>query len=364
VAEQQEAASKTEEPTQRKLDDARNKGDVAKTMDLPAFLALAGSAGVLILAGGGLSRGLAEALLPFFTQAHAFRLEDGGGALVARLAMLAAAPILLCVFLAAGFAGAAGNLVQHGFLWTGAKLKPEWSKVSPLAGFKRIFGVDGLVQFFKSLFKLLIIGAVAWAVVKPHTREFETLAALDPAAMLPLSRDLLVGLFGGVLTALAVGAALDWIWQRHRFMQRMRMTREEVKDDYKQSEGDPHVKARLKQIRAERSKRRMMQNLPKATLVVTNPTHYAVALRYEAGETAAPVCVAKGMDKLALRIREVAAEHGVPIIEDPPLARALHKQVDVDEVIPREHFEAVAKIIGFVMNRGRTPPPARPRPAR
>jgi flagellar biosynthesis protein FlhB len=158
-----------------------------------------------------------------------------------------------------------------------------------------------------------------------------------------------------VLGLLALGGLLDFIWQRQRFMQRMKMTKEEVKEDFKQSEGDPHVKARQRQVRMERARRRMIQQVPKATVVVMNPTHYAVALRYEQGETPAPQCVAKGADAVALRIREVAEEAGVPIIEDPPLARALYANVEVDQIIPHQHYEAVAKIIGFILAGKRRP---------
>jgi flagellar biosynthetic protein FlhB len=155
-----------------------------------------------------------------------------------------------------------------------------------------------------------------------------------------------------IALALAV-AALDWLWQRQRFMVRMRMTKEEVKEDYKSTEGDPYILARQKQIRYERARRRMMQAVPGATVVVMNPTHYAVALKYEQGADAAPTCVAKGLDSVALKIRSVAEEAGVPVIEDPPLARALYAAVDLDEMIPPAHYEAVAKIIGFILNAGR-----------
>jgi flagellar biosynthetic protein FlhB len=180
---------------------------------------------------------------------------------------------------------------------------------------------------------------------------------MEPAAMLPFSMEVIRRLVYAV-AALTLGiAGADWLWQRQRFMTRMRMTKEEVKEDFKNAEGDPHVKARQKQIRHERARRRMMQAVPEATLVVMNPTHYAVALKYDAGETAAPLCVAKGLDSLALKIRAVAEEAGVPIIEDPPLARALYAAVDIDEMIPPAHYEAVAKIIGFILNAGkrRTP---------
>ena len=254
------------------------------------------------------------------------------------------------VMLATILGGAGGNLAQSGLIFTGEKLKPDWSKVSPLKGFKRIFGPDGLVQFVKTFLKLLAVGVICWLVLKPHVRELETLAAMSPAMILPFTRDLAVALLVATLVFMGFTAGADYLWQRFRFAERMKMTKEETKEDYKQSEGDPHVKAKLKQIRAQRSRQRMMQNVPKATVIVTNPTHYSVALRYDTGD-AAPVCVAKGVDALALRIREVAREHKVPIVENVPLARALYAAVDVDETIPREHFEAAAKVIGFVMQK-------------
>ncbi len=363
MAEDADKTSKTEEPTQRKLDEARKKGDVAKSPDVPQFMALAAASGVLLVGAEPFATGMVEAMTPFVSHPEAFDLAGAGGVRVYQLAAMAAAPLLLAVFLASGVAGAAGNLIQHGFLLTAEKIKPQWSKVSPLGGFKRIFGPDGLMEFAKTAAKLLIVTAVCWMVLKPHAREMETLAGLHPAAMLALTRDLFVGLIGGVLCALAVGAAFDWLWQRHRWMQRQKMSLHEVKEDYKQSEGDPHVKARQKQIRNDRSRRRMMTEVKTATVVVMNPTHYAVALRYEPGSTPAPLCVAKGVDTLALKIRETAEANGVAVVEDAPLARALHKAVDVDETIPREHYEAVAKIIGFVMNKGR-PAPARSVPPR
>jgi flagellar biosynthetic protein FlhB len=186
-------------------------------------------------------------------------------------------------------------------------------------------------------------------VLKPHTREFENLVTVSPLALLPLARDMALALFVAAIILLGATAGADFIWQKMRFAKRMRMTKEELKEDYKQTEGDPHVKAKLKQIRMQRSRQRMMANVPKATVIVTNPTHYSVALRYEPAQgDGAPICVAKGVDALALRIREVAKEHDVPIVENVPLARALYATVEVDEVIPKEHFEAAAKIIGFV----------------
>jgi flagellar biosynthetic protein FlhB len=353
-----DAASRTEEPTPRKLERAREQGEVAKTPDLASLASLAAAAAVAALAGGALARNLAQALVPFLAHAGDISLSGRGPIDVARQATWAGAPVLLAVMLAAAAAGAAGNLIQTGFLFTPSRLRPDLGKLSPLQGLRRMFGLDGLAQFAKSFAKVLAVGVIGWWSLKPHMAELAGLAALDPAAMLPFAADVLRRLVFAILAFLLVVAGVDWIWQRQRFLARMRMSKEEVKEEYRQSEGDPHVKARQKQIRAERARRRMMQAVPGATVVVTNPTHFAVALRYEAGETAAPVCVAKGMDSLALKIREVAAEAGVPVIEDPPLARALYAAVEVDEMIPQAHYEAVAKIIGFILNGARR---ARPR---
>ena len=359
MAEENDAASKTEEATPRKLDQAREKGDVAKSQDLAPAAALAACTAVLALLGGPLSGRMATDLAAFVAHAHDLNLSEGKAEEVMLQAALAAAPVLLAVMLAAAVAGAAGNLVQHGLLWAPERLKFDLKKVSPVDGFKRLFGPDALFQFAKTFLKLLAVGAVAWWVAEPHLTELPGLSALDPAAMLGVTRELLLALTLAVLALSVAVAGGDWLFQRFRFLQRMRMTREETREEFKQTEGDPHVRAKLKQMRAERARSRMMQNLPKATVVVMNPTHYAVALRYEPGETAAPVCVAKGLDALALRIRAVAEEHAVPVVEDPPLARTLYGAVDVDETIPREHFEAVAKVIGFVMS-GRERPRAAP----
>jgi flagellar biosynthetic protein FlhB len=349
----EEGASRTEEPTPRKLEQAREKGDVAKTPDLASLASLAAVASVIAASGGLFSRNLADALIPFLARPDAMDLEGGGAVSVARHAILAAAPILAVVMFAAAAAGVAGNLVQTGLLFTPSKLQPDFSKISPMAGFKRIFSLDGLVHWAKSLAKVAATGAIAWYVLKPHLGELENLAGLEPSAMLPFLADILRRLVFSVLALLLVVAGADWLWQRQRFMARMRMTKEEVKEDFKQSEGDPHVKAKQRQKRAEAARRRMMQAVPKATVVIMNPTHYAVALKYEQGEDAAPVCVAKGLDSLALKIRAVAEEANVPVVEDPPLARALYAAVEIDEMIPAAHYEAVAKIIGFILGVGR-----------
>ncbi|WP_068875784.1 MULTISPECIES: flagellar biosynthesis protein FlhB [unclassified Phenylobacterium] len=348
-----EKESKTEEATPQKLEKAKAKGDGIKTPDLGPFAVLAAVSGVLVMGGGWMAQNLAHRLLPFFAHPADMSLEGRGGVEILRYAMMAGAPALLMVLLTAAVAGSGASLMQTGLRFTPDKLKPEFSKISPKKGFERMFGPDGLMQFAKSLVKVTVIAILAWWILKPVVPKFSSLSALDVGAILPFCLDVLNRLLFAVVGLSLLVAGGDWFWQRQRFLTRQKMTKEEVKEDYKNSEGDPHVKARQKQLRYERARRRMMQAVPEATVVVMNPTHYAVALKYEQGETAAPMCVAKGLDSLALKIRAVAEEAGVPVIEDPPLARALYAAVDIDEMIPPAHFEAVAKIIGFILGAGK-----------
>jgi flagellar biosynthesis protein FlhB len=193
---------------------------------------------------------------------------------------------------------------------------------------------------------------LAW-VLWPHDASIENMGLLDPRALLPFVKDRVVAMLIALASAAALLAAVDYVFTRQSYMKRQRMSRREIKEEMRQSDGDPMVKAKLRQIRMERSRQRMMQNVPQASVVITNPTHYAVALRYEPGETGAPICLAMGVDAVAARIREIANEHDIPIVEDPPLARALFATADIDQPIPKEHYEAVAKVIGFVMRLAR-----------
>lgn len=337
---------------------------MAKSADLASWASLAGVVGAVAVGGGWICQGLLQRLLPFIARPEAFDLQNGGAVMVLRLALMAAVPAVALVFGAGMASGVAGNVLQHGFLWSAERLAPDLNKVSPLEGFQRLFGIDGLMQFLRSILKLVIVAVVAWVSLKPHAAELPGLVRMGLPALLPFAAGILKSLAFAILAFLGVGALLDFLWQRQRFMARMRMSREELKDEHRQAEGDPMVKAKIRRIRVERARRRMMQAVPKATVVIANPTHYAVALKYEQGETEAPICVAKGTDLIALKIREVAEEAKVPVVEDPPLARALYAAVEIDEAIPVAHYQAVAKVIGFVLNQAKKRARARrpPRP--
>ena len=349
MAEEQDDSQKTEEPTQKRLEEARKKGDIAKSQDVPIwFLMMACAA---IMAGAGpLAAMIADPLARIMDHPHAFRLTEGGAQqLLGDLLMSLATPLLV-IFGAIAVAGVAGHVVQHRPLWTFEKVKPDLAKLSPGKGLVRMFGAQGWMNLVKSLMKMAAITAAMIYAVWPEATAISEAGLLEPPALLGMTQAIAGRLLLAAVVIVGLIAAMDFLYQRWTFMQRMRMSRRDVRDEVKQQEGDPHVRARLRQIRLERSRKRMMQNVPKATVVITNPTHYSVALRYDPEKDAAPVCMAKGVDEVALRIRELAKEHSVPIIENVPLARALYAAVEVEESVPREHFEAVAKVIGFVLN--------------
>jgi len=252
-------------------------------------------------------------------------------------------PLLMLSLAAIG-----GNMIQHRLVWSGEQLKPKFSKVSPGAGFKRVFGKQAAANFAKGVFKLVALGAVMLAVLWPERHRLESMVRFDPAAILGATTGLTLQLMGAVVAMLAVVAIADYFFQYRQWYQRQKMSLQEMKEEFKQSEGDPHIKGRIRQLRHARMKKRMMAAVPKASVIITNPTHYAVALSYERGMPA-PICVAKGIDTIALKIREIAKAHDIPIVENVPLARALHATVEIDHEIPVEHYHAVAQIIGYVM---------------
>jgi flagellar biosynthetic protein FlhB len=245
-------------------------------------------------------------------------------------------------------AALAGSAIQHRILFSSEPIMPQVSRISPAAGFGRLFSKQSLANFAKGLVKLVVFGGVIAASLWPQRQRLGSLVGTDPALILPTTRSMAMHLLGTVVAILAVVAAADYLFQYRQWYERQKMSFRELKEEYRQSEGDPAVKGKIRQLRQQRARKRMMAAVPKASVVITNPTHFAVALQYERGMTA-PICVAKGADLIARRIREVAQEHDIPLVENPPLARALHATVELDQEIPQEHYRAVAEIIGYVM---------------
>jgi flagellar biosynthetic protein FlhB len=282
---------------------------------------------------------------------------DGMGISSLMRAMLVQLAIVLAPIFAVLMAAAlGGHLLQSRPGFSPDKLLPDFSKVSPMAGFKRLFGADGWVNLLKGLFKMIIVGVAIWTQLWPERGTLEAMLTQSTVAVAADMMHLLFKVLMASLIALGVIAGFDYFWQRMQFYKRNRMSKQEIKEEFRQNEGDPHIKAKIRQLRQERSKKRMMAAVPEATVVIMNPTHYAVALKYESGKMAAPICVAKGVDALALRIRAVAEDHGVPVVENAPLARALHAAIDLEEPVPAEHFKAVAQVIGYVLRlQGKLP---------
>jgi len=348
MAEGSDDSEKTEEPSAKRLEEALKRGDVVKSQEVNTWFIIGGATLVLMVFSGGMSESLTTTMRGLIGNAHQIRMDGPalpglfqkiGIELIAAIAI----PFLVLLLAAIG-----GNMVQHKLVWTYETLAPKFSKISPLAGLKRLFSKQSLANFAKGVIKLAVVGAVLTALMWPERTRMEGLVTTDVAALLPFIKVLAVKLMGAVVAMLAIVAAADYLFQYKQWHERQKMSLQELKEEYKNTEGDPHVKGRLKQLRQVRMKKRMMAAVPKATVIITNPTHYAVALQYERGMDA-PVCVAKGMDALALKIREIAGEHSIPIVENPPLARALHAIVEIDEEIPAEHYKAVAEVIGYVM---------------
>ena len=344
---------KTEEPTPRKLEQAREKGDIIYTPEVGSALSLIVATGIVAFMAGPIAAEMAHGFIGFIAMPDQFSSAPGSLSAIAFSIILKLGAIfgLACLGLAA--ASIAARYLQDQPTFTGERLNPKLDKLNPIEGFKRVFGKQAGATFLKSLAKLIVVGAVMAWVLWPHDAELQLISLLDPSALLPFVQDRVVAMLIAMACAAALIAAVDYVFARQSYMKRMRMTRREIKEEMRQSDGDPMVKAKLRQIRMERSRRRMMANVPQASVVITNPTHYAVALKYEPGETPAPICLAMGVDAVAQRIRDVAQQHDIPIVENAPLARALFATADIDQPIPKEHYEAVAKVIGFVMRLAR-----------
>ncbi|HWA04168.1 MAG TPA: flagellar biosynthesis protein FlhB [Rhizomicrobium sp.] len=349
MSDEKDKSTQTEEPTQKRLDQAHEHGDVVKSQEVATFVVLAGGTLAIAIFGRSAAESLAGTMRMFLEQPDRIGVAGSDLVLLMRALAVRTAAALGPFFVLVMAFGLGGNLIQHRPVFTFERIKPDFSKLSPAAGFKRMFGLDGLSNLLKGLLKIGIVGAAIWTQVWPERSMLESVLGQSPMAVAADMGHLLFKVLMAALAALAAIAAGDYFLQRFRFIQRNRMSKQEIKEEFRQSEGDPAVKAKIRQIRNERSRRRMIAAVPEATVVITNPTHFAVALKYESGKMPAPICVAKGVDALALRIREVAQKHDVPIVENPPLARALHASVEVDQAIPAEHYKAVAQVIGYVM---------------
>jgi flagellar biosynthetic protein FlhB len=349
VADDQHDGQKTEEPTQRRLDEARRKGQVASSREVNHAFILAAGALLIGALAPTLAGGVATVLRPLLARPHSFTITptDLAGLLAAMLGDLGLALLLPALLMVS--AALASGLIQNGPILSAEPLTPKLERLSPLAGAKRLFSLRSLDEFAKGMVKIVLVSATAVALLWPAAATILSAAELEAGALLAALHGLALRLMAGIALLVGLIALLDTLYQRFEHRKQLRMSRRDLQDEFKQTEGDPYVKARLKSLRMERARRRMMAAVPSATVVITNPTHIAVALQYEPPAMAAPKLVAKGSGPLAERIREVARAHGVPLVENPPLARALHAAVELVAEVPPAHYRAVAVVIGYLM---------------
>jgi flagellar biosynthetic protein FlhB len=344
--------SKTEEPTEKKIADAVEKGNVPRSREMAVFASLLGvlAASAFLVGPGAIS--LSSQMIVLMDDPGAFALESGHEANQLLWAVsLEVGQFLLPVVLLLAAAGMAAALFQNAPNFALEQIRPKWSRVSLSAGWQRIFGTQGFVEFLKSLFKFGTIAIVCLIILNADRDGVINAMLGDPAALPALALSLAVRLLSAVCVTIAILVAADIVWTRFRWRADLRMTRQELKDELKQSEGDPLVKGRLRSLARDRARRRMIAAVPQATVVIANPTHYAIALKYDRTKGGAPLVIAKGVDLIALRIREIANRHAIPIVEDKPLARAMYDAVEVDQWIPPEFYRAVAKILHFLYSR-------------
>jgi flagellar biosynthetic protein FlhB len=341
-------SQKTEDPTGRRLQEAHDSGNVANSREVNnLFMILALTISVVAF-GGAISRDLVNLTLPFVESPDKIPTDLGhltalGWKLMGMILLSGAAPLALAVIAAFG-----SGYLQFGLILSGDSLMPDLEKISPLAGLKRIFSLRSLSEFLKGLLKIAIVGAISFWILMPSVGDLHKLIGMEMVQLLAVIRQLIDHLLIAVLCAMIAITLADILYQRYEHIKQLRMSRQELKDEMRESEGDPLIKSRLRQLRMERARKRMMAEVPKADVVVTNPTHYAVALRYEQAEMAAPKVIAKGVDAVAQKIREIAAEHNIPVVENPPLARGLYASVEIDQEVPSEFYKAVAEVIGYI----------------
>lgn len=339
---------KTEEPTSKKLSEAAEKGNIARSRDLGTAFVLLGSSVAILVFGRELAMVMLE-LASRMLSLNAKDISDTNSMFTAMGAGLGAvAWPLLKLILVIGIAGIIGNTLLGGFnfSWYAASFRPN--KLDPIAGLKRMFSLQSLVELVKSVLKVLVVCGSAYLLLKALFPDIMSLSLMSAPLDIETAMQLLAWMFFGLCASTLVIAMVDAPYQKWNFIQQMKMTKQEVKDEYKNTEGNPEIKGRVRSMQMQMSRRRMMQEVPKADVVVTNPTHYAVALKYEHGKQRAPVVVAKGLDEVAMFIRQIADANAVPIVRSPALARAIYHTTELEKPIPEQLFAAVAQVLAYV----------------
>ncbi|MCL1819178.1 MAG: flagellar biosynthesis protein FlhB [Oscillospiraceae bacterium] len=352
------AQEKTEKATPKKREDSRKKGQVLKSAEINTAVMVLSLFAIIFAMSGYIVKTMAELIENGLTttiiegvhnmdEMRMHNLVIGGFTSIIKIAW----PLLVVAFAA----GIAVNLAQVGFLFAPESIKPQFNRISPLSGFKRIFSMRSIVELLKSLLKIGIVGFVVYLEYRKSMPMFANFMALDLPDAGKAIFDMCIGVAFKACLALVALGLFDYLYQWWEFEKNLKMSKQEIKDEYKMIEGDPKIKQAIKQKQREMSQRRMMAAIPKADVVITNPTHYAVALEYRDKEMETPVVLAKGKDIVAQNIKRKAAEHGIPLVENKPIAQALYTAVDVGDSIPEEMFAAVAEILAYVYQmKGKT----------
>lgn len=343
--------AKTEEPSRKKLEDAVKKGQVVNSKEVTSFIVFLLLTLITIWIIPDIMLSLSNALRFFVENAGNIPMDQGMLDIllpsIMKKTLLYLSPIFLIVIISA----LTSSYFQSGeFIFTAETIQPKLSKLSIMKGFKRIVSMKSFVEFIKGIFKISLVGSFVLLIILADVKELSQYQELSIAGILNQLATMVKHILILVTIIMAVIASVDFAYQSYEHYTELKMTKQEVKDEYKQSEGNPEIKQKLRSLRRSQAKKRIKLTVPQATVVITNPEHYAIALKYEAGGGFAPVCIAKGLDLIAQTIKEIAKEFNVPIVENPPLARALYKDVKIDEEIPIDHFEEVAKIISYVMS--------------
>lgn len=339
---------KTEHPTGKRLGEAREEGNLPVSREVANWTTLLGVLTIVAWIGPGMTRQLLDSLRVFLESPHAFIIDDHGLQTLVYHTVAQVGLVTCLVFIIMMIVTIAGYMSQTGLYASTALIKPKLSKLSLIAGTKRLFSMNSVVELIKSFGKLVILGSVVALILLPIINNLPAFTGRSLLSSIAYLHQQAVHLIIVLLLVYMVIALGDLFYQRFTYIKNLKMTKQEVKDEHKQQEGDPLIKNRLRQIRFEKARKRMMANVPKADVVITNPTHYAVALKYDSTKMAAPTLLAKGTDQIALRIRELAEEHKISLVSNPPLARALYDTVELDEEIPAQHYRAVAEVISYV----------------
>jgi len=340
---------KTEKATSKKREDARNKGQVAISREVSSATVLLASMGFFYFAGSSMFWNLSEVISRVFQSIGTLRfntIDDAGVFSLEVLYRLLA--ILMPFLLPLAALSLAANILQVGFKFSTEAISPKFSKLNPISGMKRFVSLKSLVELAKSVLKLMFIGTIAYLLVKGEMESFPLLVHQEVGQILIFIARVSLKKSFFVCLAMIILSMLDFIYQRWQHEQDLKMTKQEVKDEQKQTHGDPQVKSRIRSLQLEMARRRMMEAVPEADVVITNPTHFAIALKFNAEEMIAPRVLAKGAGHVAQRIKEIAAEHQIPMVENKPLAQALYKMVELGDYIPAELYRAVAEVLAYV----------------